>query len=283
MVLRALGLSALALTLLGSTIAASADGLADRVKKGEAVRHGIANDAPFGFVDKSGATVGIEVEIARIVLGKLGAKTTEPTVTTFGALIPGVQAKRFDLSSDGIYVRPERCRAVRFARPHFTIGAGAFVKKGSPIKAESMAELAKNPSLKVGILTGGGEGRLFVASGGRQEQISDFADRAGLAAGLKSGRIDVAFLTSMGAAATVENDPGLGLLSPFRPPVVDGKPQVSYAAFAFNQADAAFVDAFDKELGAFIESPDYPKLLAKYGAPVDVVPTPGIALETLCK
>ncbi|HVX74896.1 MAG TPA: transporter substrate-binding domain-containing protein [Bradyrhizobium sp.] len=263
--------------------AATAEPLPERIQRGEPVRQGIANDAPFGYVDKSGATVGIEVEMIRLLLGKLGAKSIEPIGTSFGALIPGIQANRFDVVSDGIYIRPERCRAVKFAQPHFMISVGAFVKKGSAIKAGDLAELAKNPSLKVGILTGGGEGRYFVAAGGKQDQISDFADRAGLASGLKSGRIDVALLTSIGAASTVHNDPELSLLTPFRPVVIDGKPQVSYAAFAFNQADAVFVEAFNKELTAYIASPEYPKLLAKYGVTADVIPPAGVSVDDLCK
>lgn len=283
--MRKFGLSAiLALTGFSACISsAGAEPLATRISKGEPVRQGIANDAPFGFVGQDGVAIGIEVELAGTILGKLGASSVEQIGTTFGALIPGVQAKRFDMASNGIYVRPERCRAVIFSRPHFMVGVGAFVKKGSPIEAQNLAELAQLPDLRIGILTGGGEGKIYVAAGGREEQILDFPDRAGLAAGLTSGRIDVSLLTAIGAAATVANNPELSLLSPFRPPVVDGKPQVSFASFAFSMDDPEFVEAFNKELTAYIESPEYPALLAKYGVTTDVLPDMAVSIDDLCQ
>ena len=269
--------------LLACVSIAGAGPLQDRISSGEPIRQGIANDAPFGFVDQSGKTVGIEVELFQTIAGKLGAGSIEQIGTTFGALIPGIQAKRFDVASDGIYVRAERCRAVAFSRPHFMIAVGAFVKKGSAIEAQGLEDLAKIPDLRIGILTGAGEGKYYIAAGGRSEQILDFADRAGLAAGLTSDRIDVAFLTSMGAAATVANNPELSLLSPFRPPVIDGKPQVSFASFAFSKDDADFAEAFSKELSAYMDSPEYPALLAKYGVTTDVIPDMSVTIDDLCK
>jgi hypothetical protein len=70
-------------------------------------------------------------------------------------------------------------------------------------------------------LTGGAEDRSFVAGGGNRDQVSDFTDRAALAAAVKSGRIDVGLVTAVGAAAAVANDPELELISPFLPPTVD--------------------------------------------------------------
>src|SRR5262249_42980894 len=195
-------------------VAASAGPLADRIKSGEPIRQGIANDSPYGYVGKDGTTIGIEVELAKQILTAMGAKQVEPSVTTFGGLIPGIQAGRFELASDGIYIRPERCKVVLFAQPHFMFGAGAFIKKGNTqIKVTSMQELAQIKTIKLGKLTGGAENKAYVAAGGNGDQISDYTDRAGLAAAVKSGRIDVGLVTAMGAAAAVANDPELELIT----------------------------------------------------------------------
>lgn len=132
---KSLMILAVGIVAFATANAALAGPLADRLKSGEPIRHGIANDSPYGYVGKDGAIIGIEVELARQVLTSMGAKTIEPNVTTFGGLIPGIQAGRFDLSSDGIYVRAERCAVVEFSQPHFMFGAGAFIKKGKDRKS----------------------------------------------------------------------------------------------------------------------------------------------------
>lgn len=268
-------------TVLGA-LPAHAEGTLQRIERGEAVRQGIANDAPFGYADKSGATVGVEVEMAATLLKELGTKDIEISTTTFGALIPGVQARRFDLVSNGIYIRPERCEVITFAQPHFVISVGAFTRADANISFTSMQELAQTDGLKVGILTGGGESRVYLQAGGKEDQIFDFADRAGLVAGLKSGRIDVGLLTSIGAGAVAANDDALKLVTPFAPLVVDDKPLVSYAAFAFSKDDEEFVGHFNDKLKAFMASPRYPELLARYGVPDSVIPDENVDVQELC-
>ena len=264
--------------------AAGAGALADRIKSGEPIRQGIANDSPYGYIGKDGAIIGIEVELAKQILTGMGAKQIEPSITTFGGLIPGIQAGRFEVASDGIYIRPERCKVVQFSHPHFMFGAGAFIKKGNTrIKVTSMEELARIKTIKLGKLTGGAENKAYVAAGGNNDQISDFTDRAGLAAAVKGGRIDVGLVTAMGAAAAVANDPELELISPFRPPTVSGKLFVYYAAFAFPQSDSAVVAEFSKRLKAIIQTPAYKELLARYQVPPDVIPNADADVEEICK
>lgn len=260
-----------------------ADTIMERIQRGEPIRHAIANDSPYGFIGSDGKITGIEVELVREVLTSMGAKSVEPTITTFGALIPGIQAGRFDIASDGIYIRPERCAVVQFSTPDFMFGVGAFKRKGdTSIKATSVAELAANKSLRLGKLTGGSEDKAYVLAGGDRSQISDFTDRVSLAAAVKSNRIDVGLVTAMGAAAAAANDPGIELITPLKPPVVNGKPFVYYTAFAFNKGDSAFAAEFNKRLSAIVQSPAYRELLAKYHVPPDVIPDASAQTADIC-
>ncbi|MGH7714892.1 MAG: transporter substrate-binding domain-containing protein, partial [Vulcanimicrobiaceae bacterium] len=93
---------------------ANAETIMEKIQKGEPIVQGIGNDSPMGYIDKDGKPVGIEVELVKMILTQMGAKNVQQNVTTFGALIPGIQAGRFDIASDGIYIRPERCEAVQF-------------------------------------------------------------------------------------------------------------------------------------------------------------------------
>jgi polar amino acid transport system substrate-binding protein len=104
-----------------------------------------------------------------------------------------------------------------------------------------------------------------------------------MAAAVKSGRIDVGLVTAMGAAAAAANDPELQLITPFKPPTVNGKLFVYYAAFAFNKADKDFVADFSKRLKAIVQSPAYKEILARYNVPTDVIPNADANVEEICK
>ncbi|WP_250502061.1 transporter substrate-binding domain-containing protein [Caballeronia sp. AZ7_KS35] len=259
-----------------------AETITDRIRRGAPVRQAVANDSPFGYNGPDGKVIGIEVELVQRILHDMGAKV-EVTSTTFGGLIPGIQASRFDIASDGMYIRPERCKVADFSTPDFMIGAGAFIRKGNDtIHVSTMDALAQQKNLRFGKLTGGQEDKAFVAAGGDSSQISNFTDRVSLTAAVKSRRIDVGLLSALGAAAAVNNDDGLQLVSPLKPPMQNGKPFVYYAGFAFAKSDPAFVAEFDKRLKAIIRSPDYARLLAKYKVPADVIPVTDVDVTSLC-
>lgn len=261
---------------------ANAETITEKIQKGEPIVQGIGNDSPMGYIDKDGKPVGIEVELVKMILTQMGAKSVQQNVTTFGALIPGIQAGRFDIASDGIYIRPERCEAVLFSQPDFSFGIGAFARSDATFKASTLQELAQNKSIRFGKLTGGRESDAIVAAGGSADSVADFTDRPSLIAAVQAKRIDVGLVTRIGAAGAVANNPGLKLLGPLTPPIVNGKPYIFYTAFAFSKADQAFVDEFNKRLVAYIHGPDYPKLLAKYHVPPDVIPAKNLNLEQIC-
>lgn len=263
---------------------ASAQTTVESLVKAGSVKHGIANDTPYGYYDQSGQLVGIEVEVAKKILANLGIKGYDPVVTTFGALIPGLKANRFDLASDAMYIRPERCEQAYFADPHLMFGEGAVVKKGNPKNVLGVEDLVKDKSVRIGMTTGGAQHQSFLKAGGDPNQLVDYPDRATLVAALKSGRIDVALLTAMGAITMYETnkDADFELVEDFKPLFIDGKPIVSYAAFAFRPEDKQFADAFSAELQKLIRTSEYADLMVKYGLKPSMLPPEGATAEAAC-
>lgn len=77
------------------------------------VRVGYANEVPYAFlISSENRVTGEAVEIARVVLKRMGVNDVEGVLTGFGSLIPGLQASRFDIIAPGMYVIPERCKQV---------------------------------------------------------------------------------------------------------------------------------------------------------------------------
>ncbi|WP_245270450.1 transporter substrate-binding domain-containing protein [Mesorhizobium ciceri] len=83
---------------------ASAGSLLDKIKKGEPIRIGYSNDAPWAYSGSNNEPLGISNTIMLAVLKKMGAGKVELVSAEWGALIPGLQAGRFDLIADAMGV-----------------------------------------------------------------------------------------------------------------------------------------------------------------------------------
>ena len=117
----------------GSAGAKGAVSTLEAAKAAGKIRIGYANEAPFAYMDSQRAEVtGESVEIARVVLKRMGINQVEGVLTEFGSLIPGLQAKRFDIIAAGMYVTPERCRQAAFSNPTYGVSQALLVKQGNP-------------------------------------------------------------------------------------------------------------------------------------------------------
>ena len=73
--------------------------------------------APYGFTLQDGTLAGEAPSILQHVLSQLGVKEVEGVITEFGSLIPGIQAKRFDVIAAGMFILPKRCQQIVFSEP----------------------------------------------------------------------------------------------------------------------------------------------------------------------
>lgn len=86
----------------------------------------VGSNAPFAFV-KDGQIVGYDIEAAVRICHKLGYGL-EITDMDIGALIPGVQAGRFDMAGACITVTEERKQSLLFSDADYTGGIVAIVR-----------------------------------------------------------------------------------------------------------------------------------------------------------
>jgi len=128
---------------------ASAETTFDKDKKDGYVRIGFANEVPFAYADANGKLTGEAPEILRVVLKKLGIGEVDGVLTEFGALIPGLQAGRFDIISAGMYVTPLRCQQILFSEPTYSLAEQFAVKSGNPLHMATYSEVAANPNVRI--------------------------------------------------------------------------------------------------------------------------------------
>ncbi len=257
----------------------------DAAKAAGKIRIGYANEAPFAFMDsKEGKVTGESVEIARVVLKRMGINEVEGVLTEFGSLIPGLQAKRFDIIAAGMYVTPERCQQVAFSDPTYGVGQSFLVKQGNPKNLHSYEDVMKNPDAKLGVVVGAIEAEYASKIKVPPAQVVVFPDAVSALSGVQAGRADAYAATAltvndlMGKASAAS---GLEKADPFKDPVIDGKDVRGYGAYAFRSDDKAFADAFNAELAKFIGTEEHQKLVTPFGFTAQELPK-GVTAAKLC-
>ncbi len=256
----------------------------ERLRAGDMVRLGYANEAPYAYFDsKENRLTGEAPEIARAVLDKMGIKQIKGVLTEFGSLIPGLKARRFDLIAAGMYITPERCLQIYFSNPTYAIGEAFMVQTGNPLQLHSYEDVAKNPNARLGVVAGAIEFQYALATEIPHERIFVLPDAPSAVAGVQAGRIDAyagTSLTIQDLLAKAE-DTNIEQAKPFRDPVIDGKSVIGYGAFGFHQEDSDFLEAFNTALKGFIGSEAHLKLIEPFGFTKDHLPGE-VTAKTLC-
>ncbi|ESY44127.1 MULTISPECIES: ectoine/hydroxyectoine ABC transporter substrate-binding protein EhuB [unclassified Mesorhizobium] len=244
----AVALSAAAVVAGSLAAPAAANSLLDKIKAGEPIRIGYSNDAPWAYSGDNNEPQGIGNTVVLAVLKKLGATKFEPVVTEWGSLIPGLQAGRFDLISDGMYVRPERCRNVLFTEPYAAVTDALVVPAGNPKGLTSLEDIRDKGAT---VVTGSAFASLKNArdAGISDEQIMQVPGYAEIIQAMKAGRVDAGVGDYLGLKKAIHNDEKLQLATSTSKPN-----QTGFPAVAFPLDDRASVDAFNAALKEYVGS-----------------------------
>src|SRR5260221_9720960 len=84
--------------MAGHAAAQTADGqgLLAKLQAAKKVRVGIANQPPYSVLNPDGSVSGMGPEITRVILDRLGITGIEAFIGSYGELIPGMLAGRWD-------------------------------------------------------------------------------------------------------------------------------------------------------------------------------------------
>ncbi|NTY38049.1 ectoine/hydroxyectoine ABC transporter substrate-binding protein EhuB [Burkholderia diffusa] len=252
-------LSVAALAAVTSVNAAD-DKLAELRQQGFA-RIAIANEPPFTAVGADGKVTGAAPDVARAVFKKLGVNDVVASISEYGAMIPGLVARRHDAIAAGLFMTPQRCAAVAYSQPVLCAAEAFAVKKGNPKGVKSYAEIAKDPKVTIGVGGGTTEQKLAIAAHIPNERIVIMPDGQSGLKMLQDGRIDVLALPMLSIKDLLAkgNDTNMETIAP-----VPDTP-VQCDGVAFRKQDTALRDAFDVELKKMKESGEFAKIVEPYG------------------
>ena len=233
----------------------------EQLKEQGFARIAIANEPPFTSVTADGKVSGAGPDVAREVFKRLGINDVVASISEYGAMIPGLQARRFDAVTAGLFMKPERCAAVVYSEPVLCDAEAFALKKGNPKNLKSFQDIAANPDVKIGAPGGGTEEKLALEAGVPRDRVIVVPDGQSGLKMLQDGRIDVYSLPvlSINALVTQAKDPSLEVVAP-----VVGAPVYCDGA-AFRKGDEALRDAFDVKLAELKKSDEFAKIIEPYG------------------
>ena len=263
--LAAVGSMALAAVLAVAMPASAGDNKLDQLKEQGFARLAIANEPPYTAVAADGKVSGAAPDVAREIFKRLGVPDVVASISEYGAMIPGLQAHRFDAITAGLFMKPERCAAVAYSEPVLCDAEAFLVKKGNPGGYKSYEDIAKDAKATIGAPGGGTEEKLALNAGVPRDRVIVVPDGQSGLKMLQDGRITVYSLPvlSLNDLKKKSGDDSIEVFAP-----VVGAP-VYCDGTAFNKDDTALRDAYDVELAKMKESGDFAKIIEPYGFSAD--------------
>eukprot|EP01037_Dinobryon_pediforme_P002174 gene2174-2211_t len=245
-------------------------GLLKRLQAAKKVRVGIANQPPFSSLNADGTVVGAAPSISQAILKRLGIPEMEGFVATYGELIPGMLAGRWDFVSASLTITKVRCSQVLFADPLIFDGSALFYKKGkSGPQPKTLADIVKM-NVPVATQAGGADYRTILGAGVAQGKVVQFNSDQAIIDGLLVDRVEYAS-TAYSALKAVLAQRKIDNLEIVYP-VVDNLPHGS--SCAFRTVDTDLHEAYQTELRAMKSSGEYQAILAQFGyeTPKELLP-----------
>lgn len=224
------------------------------------VNVGFANEKPYAY-EEDGELKGVAVDVATEVLNEMGIENVEGHLAEFGQLIPGLDAKKYDIITASMAITGERCENVAFGEPEVKYGEGLIVQKGNPLDLHSYEDIAADKDITVSIMSGATEIGFVQEEGVDESQIQNAADIPATFSAVESGRADATTGTEMTIKMAYESadSDDLEFVEDFEQPAIDGVP--SYGAAAFRQDDNEFREAYNEKLAELKDTDKYGELL----------------------
>lgn len=167
-------------------------------------------DPPLEFYNDKTELVGAEVDLAKALGDMLGVKV-EMIPSKFDAIIPGVEAGRFDGSLSGFADRVERQKIVDFV-DFFTSSRGYLIKSGTNPDLVDATDLcgkkvavAKGTTMADTIVKLGTD---CVAAGKKTVDGQIYPDQSACVLAVQSGRADLTILSDHAALAISQGSAG---------------------------------------------------------------------------
>lgn len=253
----------LALSACGGGSSDSSDdgggSILDQVKT-NGLRVGFVGEIPWSFIenDGTGTFTGAEAEVVKECAAKLGITEIFPVSAQFDALLPGIQAKRWDIIAAGMSLREQRLEIAIATQQMYGFGVRALVPKGNPQGINSWTDI-KEAGLTVGMVSGGNYQDAVEALG---ITVKPYDSLESQIADLEAGRLDVVSNAELSLVDYVKKNPDkVELADPWNYEDIGA----SMPALYFNQDNVELRDAFNDCVSELKGNGKLAEILTKWG------------------
>ncbi|ANC32632.1 transporter substrate-binding domain-containing protein [Isoptericola dokdonensis] len=239
---------------------------------------GFFGEVPYSY-EEGGELTGATIELGRAIYGELGIDTVSGTQVEWNALIPGVQADRFDAVSAGMSILPERCEQAAFAEPTIMYTTAFLVPEGNPQGLTDWQSVE------------GGDVTLAVTQGAIEAGYAEETDvdamevpdrQAGLDA-VVSGRADAYALTGISLRSLAEGTDAPVEATDAFIATINGEPQIGAGAEVFRSGDTELLEAYNEQLAPIVaDEAAWLEIMEPFGFSAAEMPPEGLTSEALC-
>jgi polar amino acid transport system substrate-binding protein len=217
---------------------------------------------PFeSLTDDQKTIIGLDPDLLEALSERLGV-SVELQRAGFDTIIPGLQAKRWDMAMSGMTDATSRQSLVTFVDYH-DIGGAILLRADDPLvgSTDVLSELCDR---LVGVQTGTttiqlaeGENEKCAAAGEGEFQISTFPSVPSALLALESGRVDYVWTDAVSGATQAQQSEG-------RFVSMDDHTDTSPAGMVFPKESTELVAAIQAALQELIDDGTYAQIIEKY-------------------
>lgn len=241
----------------------SSNDLLSKLKKAGVINIGLANDPPASIINPDGSVTGQGPATVEKIMSRLGIPKVNGIVATFGNLVPGLQAGRWDMIGGVISVTKARCALVQYTDPFEFNGMEiAWFADAVPQAPTSIGDVGTR-----GLIAGFNSGSAYIAVakglGVQDSKIQQFPDTAALLEALRTKRIQVIISDTGSLTLTADQQAKYPFQHLDYPP--DG-PFIA-GALAFRKSDTTLFNAFQTEFKKMKASGEFDQISAQFQFP----------------
>ena len=198
-----LGLAAAAALL--ATTGVQAQTALDEVMKAKAIKIAIPTDyPPYGFVGTDMAPQGLDVDVARLIAGKLGVKVELVPVTSANR-VPYLQTRKADLVISTLGKNPDREKVIDFTSAYSPFFQAVFAAKSLAVK--NWSDLAGK---SVAVTRGAMEDQELAKVAPAGVDVKRFEDNNATIAAFVAGQTQLVATSASVAGNMMAKNPGVG-------------------------------------------------------------------------
>jgi polar amino acid transport system substrate-binding protein len=196
--------AAVSILAFAAPAAHAADAMA-QIEKTKTIRIAVPTDyPPYGFVGIDLAPQGLDIDMAKLIADKMGAKLELVPVTSANR-IPYLQTAQVDLVISTLGKNEERLKVIDFSHAYAPFFQAVYAAKTLPMK--SFADLAGK---KIAVAKGAMEEQELTKLGPAGLDFKRYEDQAASTAAFVAGQADVLATSVSNASLMAQNNPHLG-------------------------------------------------------------------------